>query len=665
MPDDFNMSYDEQGIVDKLPVAYIRFSRALGYPLSGISEGFLRLTKWTKTDIENIFSNKFTNMLNADLGDRMRFFNKVDIAMTVGGQTEDTILVNTKNGYRWMRIFLSRITDSEAVQACLFDITDIIEHEKSLENNQKEYRKITRALNNSFGTIFEVDLISGDVLIHSIDPYMRERIGLKEGNAYPYDIMCKNYIKKYVANDYVDELVQYDSCDKLRKVLAAMDSVECKYVENRDNVEQYILMRISGYKRNNGTVISAIIGFSDVDSETRREIQHKKQLSDAYAKAEQANKAKSAFLFSMSHDIRTPMNAIIGFTELASENIKDIDSVRKYLGYIQTSGNQLLDIINNILELARIENNRIEIQDDVVDMEQFGNDIAVVFRTEIQRKNISFQKNWNITHRYLYVDKVHYEEIFLNILSNAVKYTPDGGRISISATEYETENGVDIEFVVEDTGIGMSEEFIGHVYEDFVREYNTTASGIQGTGLGLGIVKRLVDLMKGTINISSRLGEGTKVTVRMPSRVATVNESYVEKTDVNESDIFKGKRILLAEDNELNTEIALAILNGMGFEVEHANDGIECVDMVEQAEEDYYDLILMDIQMPNMDGYKATRIIRRIDNLHKSAIPIFAMTANAFAEDRDRAIESGMNGHIAKPIDRKKLRATLRTLFEK
>lgn len=379
----------------------------------------------------------------------------------------------------------------------------------------------------------------------------------------------------------------------------------------------------------------------------------REKLEAALEQAEAASRVKSEFLFNMSHDIRTPMNAILGFTNLALES-GDPAVQREYLRNIDISSKQLLDLIDNILELAKIENRKVMIEEELVDIRENCRRLCTIFDSDLKQKHLNFSVQLDIVHPYLYLDTLHYAQIFLNLTSNAIKYTPDGGSITVSLREREgeTPDTCMVETVIEDSGIGMSEAFLAQACESFTRERTSTVSGIQGTGLGLTIVKKVADLMKGTIRIESRQGEGTRVTVCLPHRLG---EAPAEKDCTEDGGCFRGLRILLAEDIDINALITTKLLTGRGCLVERARDGVECVDMVLKAEVGRYALILMDIQMPNMDGYEATQAIRSMADREKAAIPILALTANIFQEDRDKAAEVGMNGHVAKPLDAAKL----------
>lgn len=386
------------------------------------------------------------------------------------------------------------------------------------------------------------------------------------------------------------------------------------------------------------------------------EKQHE-QLEIAVERAEAANRAKSEFLFNMSHDIRTPMNAILGFTGFALES-SDPEEQKEYLRNIDISSKQLLDLINNILELARIENHKIIIEEELVNVEETYRRLCTVFHSDFKKKQLEHTVKVDIVHPYMYLDTTHYSQIFLNLVSNAIKYTPKGGAVSLSFKELpgETEDTCFVETVIEDNGIGMSKKFLTHAFESFSRERTSTASGIQGTGLGLAIVKNLVTLMNGTIDIESRQGQGTKVIIRLPHRFGEgLKDGESEERETAEEIRFDGRHFLLAEDIDVNAMIVKKLLSDRGGIVEWARDGVECVNMLLKADPQYYDLVLMDIQMPVMDGYQAARTIRSFGDAGKASIPIIAMTANAFKEDCDKAAEAGMDGHIAKPLDAAKM----------
>ena len=387
------------------------------------------------------------------------------------------------------------------------------------------------------------------------------------------------------------------------------------------------------------------------------------KLQIAAENAESANRAKSTFLFNMSHDIRTPMNAIIGYADLASRHSDDPAKLKKYMENIQVCGQNLLMLLNNVLDLARIENDKTEMEYSVSDVEKDFRNCIAMFRNQADSKGQTLTVTTQLPYPYIYVDIPHLTEVCTNLVSNAVKYTGVGGTIRCGVTQKpgEKEGWCDTVVTVADNGIGMSQEFQKHIFEPFERERTSTVSKVEGSGIGMGIVKKLVGLMGGTVEVESKIGVGSTFTVTIPCRIASGDEIQA-KREINPSDqkCLCGTRILLTEDNDLNAEIATELLQEEGCTVDRAKDGVECVDMLEKAANGTYQLILMDVQMPVMNGYDATKKIRRMDDPQKANIPIVAMTANAFSEDKQVALDVGMNDHIAKPINMSVLVPTLR-----
>ena len=393
------------------------------------------------------------------------------------------------------------------------------------------------------------------------------------------------------------------------------------------------------------------------------------KLEIALKKAEDASLAKTSFLNNMSHDIRTPMNVILGYAQLMENELngKDIPEVLEHLEKLQQSGNLLLSIINNVLDMARIESGRMEIDENYCRIEDVWKSLFAVFDEKARKKNISLHYTMNVEHEHVLTDVTKVKEILVNILSNAIKYTPAGGSVMVYVDELPCDESgyMIVRIRISDTGIGMSQDYLTKIFEAFTREKNTTKSKIAGTGLGMSIVKNYVDLLGGTIDVESELGKGSTFTVTLKHRIA--DERYYVKKHIEESgtgnEILEGRNILLAEDNDLNAEIAEAILERAGLRIERVENGIQCVNRILKMPAGTYDMIFMDIQMPQMDGYKATRVIRRLPDKDKACIPIIAMTANAFEEDKRKAIAAGMNGHIAKPIQVDKLLSTLKTIL--
>ena len=387
----------------------------------------------------------------------------------------------------------------------------------------------------------------------------------------------------------------------------------------------------------------------------------------AEASAKEANLAKTQFLHNVSHDIRTPMNAIVGYSQLMKKELTNPKLVH-YQEMIEQSSKLLLSIINNVLDMARVESGKMELDENFEVVGNVSQLVCSVFAAEASRKNIELHENVNVEHKYVIVDSTKMQEILSNLISNAIKYTPEGGKVLIDVQElpYDKEGYVLIQTKVTDTGIGMSEEFLPSLFDLFTRERNTTLSKIPGTGLGMAIVKNFVDLMNGSIEVESKLGKGSTFTITIPHKLADKDYTYRNIESSNECDIdFKGKRILLAEDNELNAEITSTILSEMGFEVKVVEDGILCVNEIQRQPANTYDLILMDIQMPNMDGYKATHCIRHLSQFEKANIPIIAMSANAFEEDKKKAFDAKMNDYITKPIDFQKMEVVLKYILSK
>ena len=387
------------------------------------------------------------------------------------------------------------------------------------------------------------------------------------------------------------------------------------------------------------------------------------KLQVAVENAESANRAKSTFLFNMSHDIRTPMNAIIGYADLASRHLDDPEKLEKYMENIQVCGQNLLMLLNNVLDLARIENDKTEMEYSVSDIEKDFRNCVAMFRNQADSKGQTLMVTTQLQYPYIYADIPHLTEICTNLVSNAVKYTGAGGTIRCNVTQKpgEKEGWCDTVITVADNGIGMSQEFQKHIFEPFERERTSTVSKVEGSGIGMGIVKKLVGLMGGTVEVESRIGVGSTFTVTIPCRIASEDETQAKReTNPSDQKCLCGTRILLTEDNDLNAEIAVELLQEEGCTVDRAKDGVECVDMLEKAANGTYQLILMDIQMPVMNGYDAARKIRGLDDHQKANIPIIAMTANAFTEDRQVALDAGMNDHIAKPINMNVLVPTLR-----
>ena len=415
--------------------------------------------------------------------------------------------------------------------------------------------------------------------------------------------------------------------------------------------------------------VMASVGYWQYKMRRYKDILHEEELEKAAIEARMANEAKTRFLFYMSHDIRTPMNAIIGFADLLEKHLDDKKRVIDYISKIKHSSSFLLSLINYVLEMARIESGKATLKTETGDLKNLVNTLNDVFEPSIEEKKLQYTCNLKVENPYVHCDKTKLREILLNVISNSIKYTPEGGSVTVDITEegHDAEKKVSFyRFTIEDTGIGMSKEYLPHIFEEFSRENTSTESKVIGTGLGLPIVKSLVDLMGGTIEVSSEVTVGTKTIIILPFLVSEEeckNAVQEQQESTKLLALLMGKRILLAEDNELNAEIAITILEEEGLKVEWAEDGIKCLEMLKKVPEDYYDMILMDIQMPNMDGYRTTEEIRSLTD-KRAQIPIVAMTANVFDEDKKKAYEAGMNGYIAKPIDTKAIFSTLGEILQ-
>ncbi len=474
--------------------------------------------------------------------------------------------------------------------------------------------------------------------------------------------------------DYYNSRLSPKTIDEIRDDYSDMrnGAIRSRILEWNHPAKGVVYLSVGGTKfiESDGTI--SISGFIGDNTATVLEQRKQEQLlKEASTQAEQASRAKSRFLFNMSHDIRTPMNAIIGFAELMKKNLDDHEKVNDYLDKLHSSSNFLLSLINNVLEMARIESGKITLEEKVIDTELFEKVTDSVFEDFARRKGLTFSNDYELIHDFVVGDETKIREITLNIISNAIKYTPPGGFVKLSLKEIPCDKPGYTMFtaVSEDSGIGISEDYLPHIFDEFSREKTSTESKISGTGLGMPIVKKLLDLIGGDIQIESTVGKGTKVTVHVPLRLATPeqeeqarqNRKLLENSTKDTGLLdFTGKTILLVEDNDLNAEIATTLLEELKFDVVRVQNGKESIEKIESSPAGKYDIILMDIQMPVMDGYCATKAIRGLPDPRKANIPIIAMTANAFDEDRNKAFVAGMNGHIAKPFELSQLTNIIR-----
>jgi signal transduction histidine kinase/CheY-like chemotaxis protein/ketosteroid isomerase-like protein len=564
-----------------------------------------------------------------------------------------TVVYGVRDG-KWKVLHIHHsIPDKEQLEDEEFPIT--------LGKQVQQARHEVEALSAGYSYICLINLETGDV-------------ELIKGNNIPglngrytqidHNILLEQ-VNRLITEPYRESSVEFYDSTTIAKRLEGKNSL-FHTCERTDGT--WILSMIVPQKYDeNGRVVSVLLANRDFTEEKKRELEQEEALRQEKIKAEKANEAKSIFLFNMSHDIRTPMNAILGFSQLMKKELTNPKLVH-YQEMIEQSSQLLLSIINNVLDMARVESGKMELDENYEVVGNITQLVCGAFAAEASKKNIELNKIVNVEHKHIITDSTKMQEILSNLISNAIKYTPEGGKVLIDVQElpYDKEGYTLIQTKVSDTGIGMSEEFLPSLFELFTRERNTTLSKIPGTGLGMAIVKNLVDLMNGSIEVESELGKGSTFTITIPHKIA--NKDYTNRNieSSNEFDIdFKGKRILLAEDNELNAEITTTILSEMGFEVKTVEDGILCVNEMQHQPANTYDLILMDIQMPNMDGYKATDCIRHLSQLEKANIPIIAMSANAFEEDKKKAFDVKMNDYITKPIDFQKMEEVLKHILSK
>lgn len=527
---------------------------------------------------------------------------------------------------------------------------------------------IVSGLSNAYFSAYSVDLKTGKCKAIKVIESFRKVVK----NCHKTAIVTKMFLAVCVMPEDKEKMRKFTDWHTLADRLMESDLIVEEFHGTISPWEWCRASWIVSSRDLDGKARNVLFTVEDITESVRERMQYEKEREQAQkeleasrAAAEAANKAKTDFLFNMSHDIRTPMNAIIGYADLMEKYANDKEKCQDYLDKIKKSSGFLLSLVNNILEMARIESGKIVLEESVCKFSELADQIISVYADLMEQKKITFTTNIDVKTKYYYGDQVKLSEIFLNIISNSYKYTDEGGRITLSVKELpgEKEGYILIQTVVADTGIGMSEEFLPKIFEEFAREHTSTENKIQGTGLGMPIVKKLVELMNGSIEVRSKLGKGTTFTVTIPHKVAEKKDMKEETVLQADPEKFVGKRILLVEDNELNMEIATEVLSEFGFVVEHAEDGLVCIDMLEKADPGYYDLILMDVQMPNLDGYGATKRIRAMKDKEKARIPIVAMTANAFEEDKQNALAAGMDGHLAKPIEIEKLIETLAGIF--
>lgn len=658
-----------QATIDNIPGGYHRCSLEEGHPFLYISNRFLAILGWTREEIRTIFDNKFDNMLHPD--DRNLSSDYVTRILDTrghGSEKDQIYRLLGKDGYHWVTDATTLVKSGNQTffQGNITDFTDFVKAKEKKEQEIELQREIIEGLGKEYFSVLAVELDKDRVLSYResgengkiISDFCR-----KCGNRWSKII--PSYAETMVSDNTNGEFENQLGLETLR---SQEKDYSMTYEFKLETGINYHQVRVAFVKKKDGTRM-AVVGTRNIDSLIKKERMQEEKLKKAYVAAENANKAKTEFLNNMSHDIRTPMNVILGYNHLMKSQLtesKQLDYQKK----IEQSGKLLLAIINNVLDMARIESGKIKVDENYERVGEVVDEIISTFSSEAEEKEIHLSGSMKVTHRNILCDGTKIREIYVNLVSNAMKYTPRGGNVTITVEELpcEKEGYMKVKSEIKDTGIGMSKEYLPTLFEPFSREQNTTIGRIGGTGLGMPIVKKMVDLMGGSIEVASELGKGTVFTFTLMHKIAD-RKFYSQKTEAAEtSEMGKnlsGKHVLLAEDNDLNAEIAVTVLEETGIVIERVEDGIQCVNRVVQMSPGTYDLILMDIQMPNMDGYKATRCIRRLDDKKKAEIPIIAMTANAFAEDRKKAFDAGMNGHIAKPIDIEKLGAVILSVLNK
>ena len=544
------------------------------------------------------------------------------------------------------------------------DVTNLVfkekEQKKAMAQMGAELRRayeIVQFVSRSCTSIYNINMLTGrykrvSTELKKVDELLGEEGDVREG----LRMLCDYIVKP----DWKETMRAFTDLDRVREQLRTLPIVKQEF---EGNIRGWAIASFVAGKRGEDGYCTEIVWTTvDVNEQKLRELSQLKALEEAKRAAIEANRAKSTFLFNMSHDIRTPMNAIIGFTGLLEKHQDEPGRRNDYLNKLKEASALLLGLINNVLEMSRIEKGHLDLDIQAWGVEQMYDSFCSVFLDMMVQKGITFCHSMDVEHEFLFCDPIKVRDVIMNLISNAYKYTPRGGKVELYIHQYpcEEEGYVMMETIVKDNGRGISAEFLPHLFEEFTREHSTTDIKVEGTGLGMPIVKNLLDLMGGTIEVESAPGKGTTFKVYLKHRIAQKSDLLnVDMPDLSDVD-FKGRRILLAEDNDLNAEIAIEILKDVGLVVDRANDGLQCVEMMEAAPSGYYDLVLMDIQMPRMNGYEATRIIRQMDDKVKANVTILAMTANAFEEDKREAIKSGMNAHLSKPIEVDKLVKTLK-----
>ena len=639
--------------------AEVPLSEIIGLDLPCSYDEYIRT--WNSRFVKNVSTDSFSD--STDREHLLRVFENGDTEITFDYEAKTISGRST-----WLRRSICMTPNQNGEVIAYTSVKDI----SALIEQKKREEAYVRALATEYDSITVVTVTENKyedkVSIHS-------RLSGAIASIVGSDVANEENFKKKV-DGFVKYLHPHDR-DRFGKE-AARERILESFAENKTHIVDfrvmrpdqsyvYYQMRFVPLKDDSGRISGMIACLRDIDNEIRREFGIRQELENAKIAAEAANRAKSSFLFNMSHDIRTPMNAIIGFTEIAQKHIDDKERVKESLEKVKLSGKHLLSLINDVLDMSRVESGKVKIEEEPLCIDIAKDELYSLLAGSAADKDIVLTSDIDesVTHHWIYVDRLCLMRVLQNIVSNSIKYTNPGGKINILAEELpcEEEGYAGFRYTVSDTGIGMSEEFLKHIFEPFSRAESATKSGVVGTGLGMSITKSFVELMGGTINIESEPGAGTTVVIELKNRIAEPVNPVDEIPEEGYPEL-SGKKILLVEDNELNREIAAEILEEEGVIMDFAEDGDIAVEKMRTAEPGKYDLILMDIQMPRMNGYEATKAIRKLPGGYAAGIPIIAMTANAFEEDKQNALSAGMNGHLAKPVDIPKLLGTLNEVFK-
>ena len=634
-----------------------------GFPLYYVNEQMVRMLGYdSRQDFEKGIAGKVVNTIHPD--DLARVNLDIGGSYHVGMKYETTYRMPRKDGSWFWTVDRGEVIETAEGKLAIISICLDVSKEHELEAVRESERRavdsrdqlLTAITRRLYGYTITVNVNTGKFTLISGTGMEGPVAYLKTLNNY--DEAFKTFCRS-LDGACIERAVKMLSLDTYRGKIEKSGFVGTDVFLSTTPAGQkaWQEMNVIAWFDRNGEPMLSILGRDVTESHEKADTEAQLEIAKA------ASAAKSAFLFSMSHDIRTPMNAILGFANLMEKELGNPEKLLDYLKKIKISGDTLMHIINNVLELSHLESGKESLNESVMDLMDDSLELDPLFENDISRKKLSLTYDMDIVHRYIYVDISKIRNITMNLISNAIKYTPNGGKIHMHLHEYPgVRSGYGVYVItVTDNGIGMSEEFQRKIFETFTREHTTTQCKASGMGLGMAIVKKYVDLMGGKIDIESQIGKGTCFKVTLEHRLAKGKMS--EGTEKNVIDL-KGKRILLAEDNELNAEIAVAILEETGAKIDIAADGLICVKMMQDSPAGYYDLILMDIQMPNLNGYEATEKIRSLADSRKAKIPIIAMTANAFEEDRQDALASGMNAHLAKPVIIDELKATLQEILK-